>query len=83
VKVSKQMKEHYSIVIAFTWEKQPVCNRYGTGLQFLLLYDSEGSSSTHSAEKLSADKKSSEDSKKEESKCRITFHYGPFQGAVR
>ncbi|POI32685.1 hypothetical protein CIB84_003564 [Bambusicola thoracicus] len=43
----------------------------------------EGSSSTLSAEKLSANKKNSEDSKKEESKCRITFHYGPFQGAVR
>ncbi|XP_071882273.1 gametogenetin-binding protein 2 isoform X1 [Anas platyrhynchos] len=43
----------------------------------------EGSSSTLSTEKLSADKRSSEDSKKEESKCRIIFHYGPFQGAVR
>ncbi|XP_068765745.1 gametogenetin-binding protein 2 isoform X2 [Struthio camelus] len=42
----------------------------------------EGSSSTLSTEKLNADKKSSEDSRKD-SKCRITFHYGPFQGAVR
>lgn len=83
MKVSMQMKELCNAFIVFIWAKQPVCNRYGTGLQFLLLYDSEGSSSTLSAEKLSADKKNSEDSKKEESKCRITFHYGPFQGAVR
>lgn len=48
-----------------------------------MLCNSEGSSSTLSTEKLSADKKNSEDSRKEESKCSITFHYGPFQGAVR
>ncbi|XP_059573717.1 gametogenetin-binding protein 2 isoform X2 [Alligator mississippiensis] len=42
----------------------------------------EGSSSTLSTEKLGADKKSSEDNRKE-SKCKITFHYGPFQGAAR
>ncbi|XP_039363203.1 gametogenetin-binding protein 2 isoform X2 [Mauremys reevesii] len=42
----------------------------------------EGSNSTISTEKLGADKKNSEDNRKE-SKCRITFHYGPFQGAAR
>ncbi|XP_073171506.1 gametogenetin-binding protein 2 isoform X2 [Lepidochelys kempii] len=42
----------------------------------------EGSNSTLSTEKLGADKKNSEDNRKE-SKCRITFHYGPFQGAAR
>ncbi|XP_033027575.1 gametogenetin-binding protein 2 isoform X3 [Lacerta agilis] len=42
----------------------------------------EGNSSALSAEKLGADKRSSEDDRKE-SRCRITFYYGPFQGAAR
>ncbi|XP_028938046.1 gametogenetin-binding protein 2 isoform X2 [Ornithorhynchus anatinus] len=42
----------------------------------------EGSSSSVSSEKLSADKKSSEDYRKD-SRCRIIFHYGPFQGSAR
>uniref|UniRef100_A0A9L0R820 Gametogenetin-binding protein 2 n=1 Tax=Equus caballus TaxID=9796 RepID=A0A9L0R820_HORSE len=42
----------------------------------------EGSSSSVSSEKLSTDKRSSEDHRKD-SKCRIIFHYGPFQGTAR
>nr|XP_028564400.1 gametogenetin-binding protein 2 isoform X1 [Podarcis muralis] len=42
----------------------------------------EGNGSALSAEKLGADKRSSEDDRKE-SRCRITFYYGPFQGAAR
>ncbi|XP_051850052.1 gametogenetin-binding protein 2 isoform X4 [Sminthopsis crassicaudata] len=42
----------------------------------------EGSSNSVSSEKLSTDKKSSEDHRKD-SKCRIIFHYGPFQGTAR
>ncbi|XP_072503034.1 gametogenetin-binding protein 2 isoform X6 [Notamacropus eugenii] len=42
----------------------------------------EGSSNNVSSEKLSTDKKSSEDHRKD-SKCRIIFHYGPFQGTAR
>ncbi|XP_017395218.1 gametogenetin-binding protein 2 [Cebus imitator] len=47
-----------------------------------ILYYSEGSSSSVSSEKLSTDKRSSEDHRKD-SKCRIIFHYGPFQGTAR
>lgn len=47
-----------------------------------VLYYSEGSSSSVSSEKLSTDKRSSEDHRKD-SKCRIIFHYGPFQGTAR
>lgn len=47
-----------------------------------MLYCSEGSSSSVSSEKLSTDKRSSEDHRKD-SKCRIIFHYGPFQGTAR
>ncbi|XP_053130998.1 gametogenetin-binding protein 2-like isoform X3 [Hemicordylus capensis] len=41
----------------------------------------EGNASAPSAEKLGADKRSSDDDRKE-SRCRITFCCGPFQGAA-
>ncbi|XP_062815431.1 gametogenetin-binding protein 2 isoform X4 [Anolis carolinensis] len=41
-----------------------------------------GDASALSSEKLGADKRTSDDDRKE-SKCRITFCYGPFQGAAR
>nr|XP_054392816.1 LOW QUALITY PROTEIN: gametogenetin-binding protein 2-like [Pongo abelii] len=42
----------------------------------------EGSSSSVSSEKLSTDKRNSEDHRKD-SKYRIIFYYGPFQGTAR
>ncbi|KAH0513843.1 Gametogenetin-binding protein 2 [Microtus ochrogaster] len=51
-------------------------------LMSLPLTAREGSSSSVSSEKLSTDKRSSEDHRKD-SKCRIIFHYGPFQGTAR
>ncbi|KAF7244339.1 Gametogenetin-binding protein 2 [Varanus komodoensis] len=42
----------------------------------------EGNGSAPSTEKLGADKRTSEDERKE-SRCKISFCYGPFQGAAR